>query len=99
MEAVRSGAIPGGWGADDGAALLFRGARMAEVVASRPHARAYHVARTADGVVEDPIEARQLPRPSKEAAETELAIGELRGVTPARRAGGLRGPRRGFPRE
>jgi peptidase E len=95
LQAVRSGAIPGGWGADDGAALLFRGARMAEVVASRPHARAYHVARTADGVVEDPIEARQLARPSKEAVEAELAIAELRGVNAARRAGGFRGPRRG----
>jgi peptidase E len=99
LEAVGSGAIPGGWGADDGAALLFRGARACEVVASRPHARAYHVARTADGVLEDPIEPRQLPRPSREAVETELAIGELRGVNAARRAGGFRGPRRGYGRE
>ncbi len=87
--------IPGGWGADDGAALLFRCARMTEVVASRPHARAYHVARTAEGVVEDPIAPRQLPRPPRETLETELAIGELRGVNAARRAGGFRGPRRG----
>jgi peptidase E len=95
LEAIRTKLIPGGWGADDGAALLFKGARVAEVVASRPHARAYHVARTADGVVEDPIEARQLPRSSKEAVEAELAIGELRGLNAARRAGGFRGPRRG----
>jgi dipeptidase E len=95
LEAVRSGTIPGGWGADDGAALLFKGARVCEVVSSRPHARAYHVARTADGVLEDPIEPRQLPRPPKAATETELAIGEFRGVNAARRAGGFRGPRRG----
>jgi dipeptidase E len=95
LEAVGSGAIPGGWGADDGAALLFRGARMCEAVASGPHARAFHVARTAEGVVEDPIEPRQLPRPPKETLETELAIGELRGLNLARRAADRRGPRRG----
>jgi dipeptidase E len=100
LEAIRTQVIPGGWGADDGAALLFKGARVAEAVASRPHARAYHVALTADGVVEDPMESRQLPRPSKETAETELAIGELRGLKAARRAGGHRGgSRRGHPRE
>jgi len=100
LEAIRSQVIPGGWGADDGAGLLFKGARMAEAVASRPHARAYHVARTAEGVVEDPIEPRQLPRPSKETAETELAIGELRGLKAARRAAGHRGgSRRGHPRD
>src|SRR6188472_3088302 len=95
LDAIRSGAIPGGWGADDGAALLFRGARMCEAVASGPHARAFHVARTAEGVVEDPIEPRQLPRPPKETLETELAIGELRGLNLARRAADRRGPRRG----
>jgi dipeptidase E len=95
LEAIQAKAIPGGWGADDSAGLLFKGARMTEVVASRPHAGAYHVALTADGIVEDPIEPRQLPRPTREAVETELAIGELRGVNAARRAGGFRGPRRG----
>jgi peptidase E len=99
LEAIRTGVIPGGWGADDGAALVFRGARLAEVVASRPHARAYHVARTAEGVVEDPIEPRQLPRPLREAVETELAIGELRGLNAARRAAAHRGPRRGYGRD
>jgi dipeptidase E len=93
LQAVQSGAIPGGWGADDGAALLFRGARMCEVVSSRPHARVFHVARTADGVVEDPITPRQLPRPPKEPLE--LAIGELRSLHAARRAADRRGPRRG----
>jgi dipeptidase E len=95
IEAVRSGAIPGGWGADDGAALVFKGARVCEVVTSRPHVRAYHVARTAGGVVEDPIEPRVLERPPREVVETELAIGEWRGVNAARRAGGVRGPPRG----
>jgi peptidase E len=95
LEAIASNAIPGGWGADDGAALLFRGARVCEVVSSRPHARAYHVARTAEGVLEDPLEPRRLERPARAVAETELAIGEFRGVNAARRAGGFRGPRRG----
>ena len=99
VEAIGRGEIPGGWGVDDGAGLLFRGARLAEVVASRPHARAYHVARTADGAVEDPIEPRQLPRPPRDAVETEMAIGELRRAHAARSAGGLRGPRRPYGRD
>ncbi len=98
VEAIRRGEIPGGWGADDGVGLLFRGARLTEVVASRPHARAYHVARTADGMIEDPIEPRQLPRPPRDAVETEMAIGELRRIHAARAADGFRGPRRPYGR-
>ena len=54
---VAEGAIPAGYAADDGAALVFRGTQLAEVVASRPGARAYRVERGAGG----------------DAIETELA--------------------------
>jgi dipeptidase E len=43
LEAVRSGALPGGWAADDGAALVFRGRRLDRVVSSRPGASVLRV--------------------------------------------------------
>jgi peptidase E len=70
-EAVRSGAIPPGWAADDGVGLVFRGERLAEVVSSRPGARALRV--TPDG--ELPLVPRALrgpdapPHPSPSIAE------------------------------
>jgi dipeptidase E len=38
--AVQNGAIPPGWAVDDGAALLFRGVGLVEVVTARPEATA-----------------------------------------------------------
>jgi peptidase E len=40
LEAVRTGALPGGWAADDGVGLVFEGTELARVVASRPGATA-----------------------------------------------------------
>jgi dipeptidase E len=40
---VGAGDLRPGWAADDGAALVFRGTELHEVVASRPAARAYRV--------------------------------------------------------
>jgi peptidase E len=54
---IAEGALPDGYAADDGAALVFEGTELVEVVASRPTARAYRVARD----------------PAGEAVETELA--------------------------
>jgi peptidase E len=53
---VASRAVPEGYAADDGAALVFRGRALTEVVASRPDAQAYRVARTG----ETPIATRCL---------------------------------------
>jgi dipeptidase E len=36
LEAVRRGSLPGGWAADDGVALLFRGRALVRTVTSRP---------------------------------------------------------------
>ena len=40
LRAVESGELPGGWAADDGVGLLFRGRRLERVVSSRPAAMA-----------------------------------------------------------
>ena len=41
---TKSGALPAGYAADDGAGMLFEGTTLAEVCTSRPNARAYRVA-------------------------------------------------------
>jgi peptidase E len=46
---IADGVLPAGYAADDGAALIFQGPELAEVVASRPNARAYRVERGPDG--------------------------------------------------
>jgi dipeptidase E len=40
LDAVRRGAIPGGWAADDGVGLLFHGTAFVKAVSSRPGAAA-----------------------------------------------------------
>jgi dipeptidase E len=57
---VASGELAAGWAADDGAAIVFRGEEMAEVVASRPEARAYRVERTREDLTESSLAARYL---------------------------------------
>lgn len=58
---IESGEFDGGWAADDGAALVFDGDKLREVVTSRPGAAAYWVEKSAHGdVVERAIEARYL---------------------------------------
>ena len=58
---VGDGILPAGYAADDGAALVFRATELAEVVASRPNARAYRVERSPSGdVVETELPTRYL---------------------------------------
>jgi dipeptidase E len=57
--AVRAG-MPGGWAADDGAALHFAGPGLARVVASRPNAGAYRVQRVDGEAVETPVAVEYL---------------------------------------
>jgi peptidase E len=54
---VAGGELTDGWGADDGAALVFAGTELDEVVASRPHATAVRVERTGAGGADE----RRLP--------------------------------------
>jgi dipeptidase E len=81
LEAVKNGAIPPGYAADDGAALIFHGASLHEVVTARDDARAYEV--TEDG--ERALEHRPLAQP-KAAAATVPAVAELRRLRLARLA-------------
>lgn len=56
---IRRGA-PAGYAVEDGVALHFAGARLREVVSSRPDARAYRVALRRGKVVEHPLTVRYL---------------------------------------
>lgn len=51
LDAVARGALPGGFGADDGVGLLFANRALVRIVSSRPLARAYRVRPRADGGV------------------------------------------------
>ncbi len=58
---IAAGELADGWAADDGAALVFTGDTLTDVVSSRPEAAAYRVTRTVDGrSVEERIPARYL---------------------------------------
>ncbi len=58
---VKNDKIPAGIAIDDGAAVLFEGQQIIEVVASRPTAKAYQIERESDGqVIEEPLETRYL---------------------------------------
>jgi dipeptidase E len=68
LGAVRSGALPGGWAADDGVGLLFRGSRMVRVVSSRPATAALRVDAVGDELVRHRIEPELLGASSSLAA-------------------------------
>jgi hypothetical protein len=55
-----AGGAPGGYAAEDGAALHFVGAKLNEVVTSRPEARAYRVQVRKGRVVERSLDTRYL---------------------------------------
>ena len=88
LEAVAAGRLPAGWGVDDGAGLLFRGARLAEVVASRPGARAFRVHAVDGEAVEEAIEPRLLAAAAHPDRRAPLAVEELRALNAARRGWG-----------
>jgi peptidase E len=50
---VADGTLPDGYAAEDGAGLVFRGTTLAEVVVSRPAARAYRVTLRGAGAAEE----------------------------------------------
>ena len=57
---VAAGELADGWAADEGAALVFAGETLKEVVGSRPDAAGYRVERIAGGVSERRLETRWL---------------------------------------
>jgi peptidase E len=59
---IGDGTLPDGYATDDGAGLVYRGTRLAEVVADREGPRGYELRRAADGsVTETPLPTRVLP--------------------------------------
>ena len=75
--------MPAGYGVDDGAALVFKGTRLHEVVAARGRAGAWRVERDPDSgeVTERAMDVRRLAAPD-EAAErgTPAEVLELRAI-------------------
>jgi dipeptidase E len=58
---ISAGELTDGWAADDGAALVFDGETLSEVVASRPEASGYRVSKATDSQIsEQRIAARYL---------------------------------------
>jgi dipeptidase E len=57
---VGAGELRDGWAADEGAALVFAGEELVEVVTSRPDVTAYRVERSAGGVTERRLDPRYL---------------------------------------
>ena len=85
LQAVANGSIPAGWGVDDGAGLLFRGARLAEAVAAHAGARAYRVHAVGGEAVEEVIEPRVLKARPHADPRAPLAVDEMRALHAARR--------------
>ncbi len=63
LEAVRAGTLPGGFAADDGCALAFRGRRFERAVSSRPGAAALRVEAVDGELVRQRIEPELLGAP------------------------------------
>ena len=85
--AVASGELPGGYAADDGAAVLFEGRDLAECVGSQEGARVVRV--TADGrggVVEEDVPVRMLPDAASDGDEhaEPYGVSEMRALRAGR---------------
>jgi dipeptidase E len=88
LEAVGSG-MPGGYGLDDYAGLLWEGSGHPTAVTARRGARAYRVTLREDGVSEVPIPARFLPAPAPATLREDIA--EFRRITGMRKKAGWLG--------
>ena len=92
LDAIARGAIPDGYGADDGVGLLFEDTELVRIVASRPGTHAYRVQRqTADGA---PDRARDGARARAARRRGERALARRARGHPrvSRRALRRRGP-------
>jgi peptidase E len=88
VEAVGQGALPAGYAADDGAALVFHGSRLVECVSSRQGSRVLRVSPDGDGgVVSSEMPMRLLPgaRVSESSPSEASAVSELRALRSGRR--------------
>jgi dipeptidase E len=86
--AIAGGQLPPGYAADDGAAVLFRGTRLAECVASHRDARVVRVTPDGTGSVNElSMPVRLLPgaRGSAETRAESDGVAELRALRAGRR--------------
>jgi peptidase E len=60
LDAIAEGVLPGGWAADDGVGLIFRGRRLERAVSSRPGATALRVDPVGGELVRQRIEPELL---------------------------------------
>jgi peptidase E len=88
LDAVGRG-MPGGWGLDDYAGLLWEGVGAPSAVTARRGARAYRVTPGEEGVTESPIPARFLPAPAPATLREDIA--EYRRITGMRKRAGWLG--------
>jgi peptidase E len=82
---IRRGAIPGGYGVDDGAGLVFAGTELVEVVTARPQAGACRVELSDGELVETRLEARLLEDGGEDRVERDPALCELQDLRAAGR--------------
>src|SRR3954471_8576045 len=87
LDAVASGAVPEGFGADDGVGLLFRDGRLERAVSSRPAAGCVRVKRDGDRAVEQPV-AVEVLHADERALGVDPAVRELRAIRQRTRGGG-----------
>jgi dipeptidase E len=88
LDAVANG-MPGGYGLDDYAGLIWEGTGAPSAVTAQRGARAYRVAKREEGVVESPLPARFLPAPAPAALREDIA--EFRRITALRKRAGWLG--------
>jgi peptidase E len=88
LDAVGEG-MPGGYGLDDYAGLIWEGDAGPSAVTARRGARAYRVVASDDGVVESPLPSRFLPAPAPAALREDIA--EVRRVKRMRQGAGWLG--------
>jgi dipeptidase E len=88
LQAVAEG-MPGGYGLDDYAGLLWEGEDSPSALTARRGARAYRVCARDDGVSESPLPARFLPAPAPAALREDIA--EFRRIKSMRKRAGWLG--------
>jgi dipeptidase E len=88
LTAVRSGALPGGWAADDGVGLLFQDTKLARTVSSRPGAAAQRVDAVEGELVRARIEPELLGSAPDGMPVPGEAVEELRALQRLRRRQG-----------
>jgi dipeptidase E len=78
LDAIREGALPGGWALDDGAAIVWRGEQLDRIVSARPGARALRADCVGGELVRRVVEPELIdtPRRTRLSADVE----EMRNV-------------------